>query len=502
MIINLVFYVFLALAFAFLIVASAFLVRAFTKKKETFENETTENTISNEEAAENEEADEEATNEEATNEEDINEEDINEEDTDIEYPDNTKGNIDVKKDKDIPPSQYEGITPAMNKSYNIPSFFRIPESSYEYINCIGLERASTGGDDILKRAPCWSYNSKGNTIEDVVKNIIIACSTIGIKNGNRIKGPVYFVIGRNRGIIKPPQPKEDRLSSIGGFARQEESIIEIPSKLEAWAYMPSLYKDGSETKTMVDYYSFHSWIRKLMFSGTFGVNHWFCNNPCDIDIYPDKKERKRLAKSNRFTPSCGCISKDTPCRFYYVPKKTSMGSRKPDKTNTYSVYKIKAEAFSQLGIILDAPVHIDMDSLNSGFTMYSVCDSRLISKNMEYSFELDKTGASFYRAKPGTYIKEGCSDIPNSKESDKNSKILLQKYKTTGVQPRLINTEDDLAIYTIIDNPDEKGKKTIEKEWILKTEGKSPFTIFLDNTGTLKSIDQSGTVYDVMFMKV
>lgn len=347
----------------------------------------------------------------------------------------------------------------------------------EYLNCIALDHVDPKEEsekytgDVLKRAPCWSYFSEKSDIEAVFLDVLESCKKIAEKNDNKLKGPVYFVVARNK---------------------DTETV-------NAWVYMPSLDKNGNKITTLQDYYSYHNWVRKLLFTDTFGTKHWLCNNPCDNDLkFSTLYNQEDI--NPIFQPACGCVSKDA-CKFYYIPKDVSIKPRDIKKVSSYSVYRLNEKAFSSHGIILDAPTQIEKDHFNDGSTMYVGCDNRLVSKNGKYSFEVLPDGFALYEATSGNLFDDSCSTLPNELNSDQKKEI--RKYEVKGTMPRMVNENGDISVFSIIDNSTEKSdQKLLVKEWTVRLSGNSPHTLMLDDTGALKIIDSQGAISDAVFLEL
>lgn len=345
----------------------------------------------------------------------------------------------------------------------------------KYINCIALERPDekdTSKRDtvqMLERSPCWSYYTTSTTKDLILRDIIAKCKTISDKNNNTLKGPVYVLLGRNKDDVE----------------------------VNAWTYLPSIDKNGNIVSSLQDFYSFHNWIRKLLFTNTYTVDHWLCNNDCNIDLTYNKDDI--FAKYIPPTTYCGCISK-SKCNYYYIPKDVSISPRKISDVSSYSVYRLTPELFKAFDITLEAPTQIEMDHFNNGWSMYEGCDNRLVSKNRLHSFEITPNGFGFYEAQQKRPFEDTCYPRPNQLDKENPPKTEKQKFKIIGELPRLINEDNEISISSIIYNPDTKRKELV-KEWVIPTTNNAPHTLFLDDTGALKVIDSKGTIIDAKFSR-
>lgn len=343
--------------------------------------------------------------------------------------------------------------------------FEIAESDFTYVSCIALDHPDPKDDsnkytvETLKRAPCFSYFIEKVTLAETKSAGIARLKEIAANNNNRLKGPAYFVVGRNRDT----------------------------KKVNAWVYLPSFDKNGQLVGSEEDYYLYHEWVRKLLMSDTFGTNRWLCYNPCDSDY--GLQTTIGYDVSNNFQPMCGCVSSG-PCSFYHIPDGVSIKPRDKSKISSYSAYRIESKAFEAYGVTLDPPTRVDMDRFSNGSTMYAGCDNRLLSKDRKHSLEMEPDGLAFYDANSGAIFEDTCSV-----ESGKTQK---QKYVVEGKLPRLVNEGDDISIYAIVDN---NGKKLLVKQLTATPGGTNPYTLMLDNTGALKAIDSKGIALDVGFVK-
>lgn len=350
----------------------------------------------------------------------------------------------------------------------------------QYISCVAFERfdeknkEKSGTTELLKQAPCWSYFSKTETftelINDFRKNIKITAD----KNRNTLKGPCYMIIGRNKN----------------------------EKKVEGWVYLASVRKNGINTETAEEFRPYHIWIRKLLFSNTFAVDHWLCYNSCNDDLKLTDEQKasiKFTGRSPTFTPGCGCVSNQS-CSYYYIPSDISIAPRKKENVSSYSIYTFLPEFFTNVSITLEEPTQLEMDRLPSGSTLFEGCDSKIVSKNRLHAFQIEPNGFAFYDANPSMPFTDTCIQKPNEFTFYDKSKVLKNRYDTSGKTPRLVNEDEDAGIYSI-DTSKITNKKILEKQWNIQTSGNSPYELLLDDNGSLKIIDSKGVAQDVKFTK-
>lgn len=358
---------------------------------------------------------------------------------------------------------------------------QIDTKNIQYISCAAFERfdekneEKSGTTALLNQAPFWFYFSKANTLNELLTDFANNIKTVAGKNKNSLKGPCYMIVGRNKN----------------------------EKRVEGYVYLPSVNKNGLNTTSIKEYTPYHIWMRKLLFSSSFGVDHWLCYNSCNDDRELTSDQRQVMRLTNRtpgFKGACGCISTTGSCKYYYLPLDISIRPRNIADVSSYSVYTFLPDFFTNLNITIEDPTQLEMDRMKSGSRMFEGCDSKLVSKNRLHAFQIEPDGFAFYDASRSMPFTDTCIQKPTEITFYDNAKVLKKKYNTTGQLPRLVNEDSDVGIYTINTNNDTNNKELVKK-WDIDRGPNSPYEFFLDNDGNLKIIDSKGVAQDVTFIK-
>ena len=360
-------------------------------------------------------------------------------------------------------------------------------TNIEYISCVAFDRANpkskrdntnTNMDTVqmLERAPFWSLFITGKTKELFLVSITEEIRSLAEGNAGAITGPVYMLLGRNKYL----------------------------HQTEGWVYIPGMEKDGTSTKPE-KIIMYNNWLRGLLFSKLYAVSDWLCNDACDEDLIPiiykkDKNKNKTTTTEELpiSKPECGCIS-NKACPFYNIPLGFSIKPRNIKNVSSYSIYKIRPIFFTNMGIKIIGNEYLDISKATDGSKLYSGCDSRLLSNNRLFAFEIDNTGAAVYEANKDSPFHESCVMKPGEEYIDK-SKVLKRRFDTSGTLPRLVIQDNDVSITSVINNEKTKRDEFV-KQWTVPTDGNNPYTFSIDDNGELKLEDSKGKITFAEFEK-
>ena len=345
----------------------------------------------------------------------------------------------------------------------------------EYISCVAFDRAkskseqnNSDNEPILERAPFRSLFITAKTKDLILTRIMEAVRSIAEQNSGTITGPVYMLMGRNKQIYQT----------------------------EAWVYMPGMDKEGAPIvpEKIVMY---NNWLRSLLFSKLYAVSDWLCNDACDEDLIPKKYKKDDPLPTSR--PECGCIS-NKACPFYNIPRGFSAKPRNIKNISSYSIYRIKPSFFTGAGITVSGNEYLDISKAMDGSKLYSGCDTRLLSNNRLFAFEIDKNGAGIYGADKDKPFRETCIVKPGEDSIDK-SKVLKSRFDTIGTLSRLNIQGNDISLISVNTNKKTKRKELV-KQWTVPTDGNKPYTFSIDDNGELKLEDNIGNSTFAEFEKV
>ena len=358
----------------------------------------------------------------------------------------------------------------------------------EYISCVAFDRSKSKSEQnnpdnkpILERAPFRSLFITAKTKHLILTRIMEVVRSVADQNSGAITGPVYMLMGRNKQL----------------------------HQTEAWVYMPGMDKEGAPIipEKIIMY---NNWLRSLLFSKLYAVSDWLCNDACDEDLKPKeykeikkkKKELKDLKEDEPLPtsrPECGCIS-NKACPFYNIPRGFSAKPRNIKNISSYSIYKIRPIFFTDMGIKLTGNEYLDISKAADGSKLYSGCDTRLLSNNRLFAFEIDKNGAGVYTTEKNKPFHESCVMKPGEDSIDK-SKVLKNRFDTIGTLPRLNIQGNDISLISVNTNKKTKRKELV-KQWTVPTDGNKPYIFSIDDNGELKLEDNIGNSTFAEFEKV